>query len=148
MRARALIVVLAIALSACAVAAQHDPAARSPDALQLAGTQWRFVRVAGHAVASGVNATLDFERNGHVSGHAGCNGFGGPWDASNGALHFGDLISTQMACLQPSGAMQTEQGVFAALRNTADARIERRRLILLDARGTALAALSQQGDAQ
>jgi len=141
MRAHALIVVLAIALSACAVAAQHDQAARAPDALQLAGTQWRFAKLNGHDVPPGVNATLKFERNGHVSGHAGCNGYGGPWEASNGALHFGGMISTKMACLQPAGAMQTEHDVFAALQETEHAQMQGHALLLMDAGGTALATL-------
>jgi heat shock protein HslJ len=148
MRARSLIVVLAVALSACALAAPRDPVVASPDALQLAGTQWRFVELDGHVVPPKVNATLRFESNGHVSGHAGCNGYGGPWLASNGALRFGGMISTKMACLQPSGAMQTEQGVFAALRDTARARMQGHELVLLDARGAALATLQAQAGSQ
>lgn len=148
MRARFLILVLAVGLSACAMAAQHSQASFSPDALQLAGTQWKFVKLDGHDVPPGVNATLNFERNGHVSGHAGCNGYGGPWTASNGTLHFGGMISTKMACLQPAGAMQTERGVFAALRETAGARMRNHRLMLLDANGSALATLEPQGGSQ
>lgn len=148
MRTHALTFVLAIALSACAVAAQNDQVPPSPDALQLAGTQWKFDKLDGHDVPSGVDATLNFERNGHVSGHAGCNGYGGPWEASNGALHFGDMISTKMACLQPSGAMQTEHDVFAALRETARARIRDQRLVLLDGNGSALATLESRGVSQ
>lgn len=148
MRTRVLIVILAVALSACAVAGQRRPATLSPNALQLADTQWRFVKVGGHDVPSGVNATLKFESNGHVSGHAGCNGYGGPWEASNGALHFGGMISTKMACLQPAGAMQAERGVFEALRETASARTQDQQLILLDANGAALATLQARGGSQ
>jgi heat shock protein HslJ len=149
MRARALIVVLAIALNACAMAAQnHQASTKSPDALQLAGTQWKFVKLDGHDVPSGFNATLNFERNGHVSGHAGCNGYGGPWEASNGALHFGGMISTKMACLQPAGAMATERNVFAALRETAQARLQGHSLVLLDAEGAPLATLEPQPASQ
>ncbi|HET6913312.1 MAG TPA: META domain-containing protein [Rhodanobacteraceae bacterium] len=148
MRTRVLIVVLAVALSACAMAAQQDPAAPSPDALQLAGTQWKFVKLNGHGVPHGVNATLNFERNGHVSGRAGCNGYGGPWEASNGALHFGGMISTKMACLAPPGAMQTERDVFESLRATEHARMQHRQLILLDASGAALATLDPRDGSQ
>ena len=130
------------------MAASHDPAPGAPDALQLAGTHWRFVEAGGHDVPTGVNATLVFESNGHVSGHAGCNGYGGPWSASNGALHFGGMISTKMACLQPAGAMSTEHEVFATLGNTARARMQQGRLILLDANGAVLATLEPQGGSQ
>lgn len=148
MSVRVLVVILAIALSACAMAAQDGRVAPSPDALKLAGTHWKFVTLDGHEVPSGVNATLNFERNGHVSGHAGCNGYGGPWSASNGALHFGGMMSTKMACLQPAGVMQIEHEVYAAFGATAAARMQDGRLILLDANGMALAALQPQGGSQ
>lgn len=128
-------------LTACASAA---PRASAPSPLQLAGTQWHFVKLEGHDVPAVVKATLVFESNGHVSGHAGCNGYGGPWMASNGALHFGGMISTKMACLEPAGAMQTEHDVFAALRETARARMQDGDLILLDANGAARATLQPQ----
>lgn len=145
MPTRSLILLLAVALSACALAAPQDPAAGSPDALQLAGTQWRFVKLDGHEVPPAVNATLRFESNGHVSGHAGCNGYGGPWMASNGALHFGGMLSTKMACLEPAGAMSAEREVFAALRDTVQAHLQGHQLVLLGADGAALATLQPQG---
>jgi heat shock protein HslJ len=147
MRTRALVVVLAVALSACAMAARQDQAP-SPDALQLAGTHWRFVTVDGHDVPPAVKATLVFESDGHVSGHAGCNGYGGPWMAGSGTLHFGGMISTKMACLQPAGAMATERNVFAALRETAQARLQGHSLVLLDAEGAPLATLEPQPASQ
>lgn len=146
MRARSLVLVLAVVLSACATAAQRGPASRPPDALQLAGTHWRFVELGGRDVPSAVKATLVFESNGHVSGHAGCNGYGGPWMASNGALHFGGMISTKMACMEPPGAMSTEHDVFDALRDTSRASLRDGQLILLDANGAALATLQAQRD--
>lgn len=129
-------------LAACASAAPRAPA---PGPLQLAGTQWKFVKVDGHDVPPAVKATLVFESNGHVSGHAGCNSYGGPWTASNGALNFGGMLSTKMACLEPAGAMSTEREVFAALRDTARARMQGQELVLLDANGAALATLQAQG---
>lgn len=131
-------------LIACASAAPQT----TPGPLRLAGTRWHFVRLDGHDVPGTVHATLRFESNGHVSGHAGCNGYGGPWMASNGALHFGGMISTKMACLQPQGAMSTEREVFAALRDTARAQIQRGQLVLLDEKGAALATLQAQGGSQ
>ncbi|HET9835336.1 MAG TPA: META domain-containing protein [Rhodanobacteraceae bacterium] len=141
MSARLLVLVLAAALSACAGA---GPQASVPGPLRLAGTQWRFVRLDGHKVPPAVKATLVFESNGHVSGRAGCNSYGGPWSASNGALHFGGMISTKMACLQPAGAMQAEQAVFAALREAVRAQMRDGRLILLNANGDPLALLQPQ----
>ena len=148
MRVRSLLtLLLAVALSACAgaFAATQDPAVGPPDALQLAGTQWRFVKLDGRDVPTGVKATLRLESNGHASGRAGCNSYGGPWTASNGALNFGGMLSTKMACLEPAGTMSTEREVFAALRATARARMQGQELVLLDAKGAALAILKAQG---
>lgn len=146
MRPIALAFAFVTMLAACATAAPRvsAPQASAPTPLQLADTQWRFVKLAGHVVPPGVNATLKFESNGHVSGHAGCNGYGGPWAASNGALHFGGMISTKMACLEPAGAMQTEREVFAALRETRRARMHGRDLVLAGANGATLATLQPE----
>lgn len=141
MRPIAFVFAVTLFLAACASAA---PQASAPSPLQLAGTQWRFVHVAGHDVPPAVKATLVFESNGHVSGRAGCNGYGGPWSASNGALHFGSMISTKMACLEPAGAMQIEHDVFATLRETSLAHMRDGRLVLLDANGAVLATLQSQ----
>jgi heat shock protein HslJ len=146
MRTLPLVLILAVGLGACAVAVQRDPAGDPP--LQLAGTRWHFIKAAGHDIPPAVRATLAFGSDGHVSGHAGCNGYGGPWTASNGALHFGGMISTKMACLQPAGAMQAEHDVFAALREAAAARMRDRQLILLDANGAAIATLEAQDGSQ
>lgn len=145
MRAIGSVFATMLLLSACAGAA---PWGAAPAPLQLAGTQWRFMKVAGHDVPPVVKATLAFESNGHVSGHAGCNGYGGPWTASDGALHFGGMISTRMACLEPAGAMQTERDVFAALRETVRARLGDRRLVLLDDKGAEIATLEPPSGSQ
>lgn len=155
MRPTALIFALTITLSGCAASAAHDdpPAAaytssasQSPSessaALQLAKTHWHFVQIDGKPVPPGVNATLGFGADGHVWGYAGCNSYGASWQSTgNGDLHFGAVLSTRMACLQPAGAMQTERGVFDVMDNTARARMDGGDLVLMDANGAKLATL-------
>ena len=62
----------------------------------------------------------------------------------DGALHFGQMLSTKMACLQPAGAMETERGVMDTLGQTAHARIDNGEMTLLDVTGAALATLQIQ----
>lgn len=120
------------------------PTSASPDApvsTNLAGTQWRFVAVAGIAVPADVRTTLRL-REGRASGHAGCNSFGASWQfVEGGGIRFSQLMSTRMACIRPAGAMQVERGVVAALRHAARAERQGGRLVLLDAAGKVLAVL-------
>lgn len=155
MRSMPLAVAVVFTLSGCATSSAHDPApaavdkppaavsvpaASSPSA--FANTHWRFVEVAGKPLPANVDATLTFNADRHVSGHAGCNGFGGAYQHdADGALRFGAILSTKMACLQPPGAMQAEQGIFDALSRAARARKDGATLLLQDANGATLAAL-------
>lgn len=158
MRAIAFTLIAALLVGGCAIAAQPDavPAggaamvaaptgvAASKSALaHLDGTHWRFERVAGARVPAAVTATLRFA-NGHASGKAGCNAYGAKYEvAANGAAQFQQTLSTKMACLQPKGAMQVEQGIFAAFRQAAKLEWRGGELVMLDARGHALAALTR-----
>lgn len=167
MRNISLLLATTMILGACAASDAHDPVVAAPPAagalaapqqsapapgasasaavatgaLQLAGSHWQFSRINGQVVAAGAHATLAFDANGHASGHAGCNSYGGSYQQSANTLHFGALLSTKMACLLPAGAMQTEQAVFNAMRATAGARMDGSNLILLDADGNPLATL-------
>jgi uncharacterized lipoprotein YbaY/heat shock protein HslJ len=57
-------------------------------------------------------ATLAFEED-RVAGFSGCNGFGGPYQATAGTITFGNLISTLIACDDPINSQ--EQAIFGAL---------------------------------
>lgn len=143
-----------LVVSGCSAQTTRDPAAApaAPSAaaaapssgaaaMNLDGSNWRFVEVAGAAVPPKVTASLRF-RHGRASGKAGCNAYGAGYHiAADGTASFQRAMSTKMACLQPAGAMQAEHGVFAALQHTA--RVERNggSLTLLDASGQALAKL-------
>ncbi|MBS0432874.1 MAG: META domain-containing protein [Proteobacteria bacterium] len=141
MRLVAFALAAAIILSGCASAA---PQGGTP-APQLAGTQWRFVALHGEKIPEDIQATLRFDDKGRASGNGGCNHYGGTYLAGNDdALHFGEMISTRMACLQPAGAMETERGVLDALSHTAHARLQDGGMTLLDVAGTELATLQAQ----
>lgn len=139
MRLSSLWLASAIVLGGCASA---SPASAPSTAVQLAGTQWHFVALRDKPIPDGVHATLRFDDRGRVSGRGGCNSYGGTFLSGNdGTLHFGQMMSTRMACLQPAGAMETEHGVLQALNDTAHARVQDGGMTLLDVTGTALATL-------
>ena len=152
MRRYAFALAMAIVLTGCAIASPQSTALQSgspkpvsPTAPQLAGTQWRFVSVHGNAIPDDVHATLRFDDKGHASGRAGCNGYGASLLAGgDGALHFSQILSTRMACLQPAGAMDAERGVMDVLNHTAHARVQNDEMTLLDVTGVPLATLKPQ----
>jgi putative lipoprotein len=142
MRAFVFMLAAMMILTGCASAASQ---ASAPAAPQLSGTQWSFVALHGTPIPQDVHATLRFDDQGHASGRAGCNGYGASFLAGgDGALHFGQMLSTKMACLQPAGAMDTERGVMDVLGHTAHARIQKGEMTLLDVTGASLATLRRQ----
>ncbi len=152
MREVALLLLAALSITGCAAQARRDftpgmaaSAARAGSVADLRGTEWRFIEVEGTAVPSGVIATLHL-RDGRASGNAGCNAYGASWETSaDGGIHFGETLSTKMACLEPAGAMQVERGIFDALQHAARVRRGGGRLVLLDASGQPLAMLVPEG---
>jgi len=71
-----------------------------------------------------------------VNGFAGCNSFSGAFDADGDSVRIGPLMSTRRFCgedEEPDGpsVMEQEAALLAALENSATARLEGDRLILL-----------------
>lgn len=152
MRPVSVLLMAALAVTGCAAQAARDPApvqaasaaSSASTPANLDGTEWRFVELDGAAVPTGVNATLRFN-HGRAAGRAGCNAYGARYQiAADGTAEFAQTLSTKMACLQPVGAMQVEQGVFKAFRNTAKVMIVNGELVMLDAAGKPLAKLQRQ----
>ena len=152
MRPIFVILMAALAVTACAAQAARDPvpapaapAASSiePTQANLDGTEWHFVEIGGQPVPAGVNATLRL-REGHASGRSGCNAYGARYHvAADRTATFTQTLSTKMACLQPAGAMHVEQDVFNAFRHTAKVAIVNGELVMLDASGKPQAKLQR-----
>lgn len=86
----------------------------------LAGTSWTVVSYnngenAVVSVLSGSSPSVEFGEDGSVSGSGGCNRFTGTVTAEEGALTFGPLATTQMACADPEGVMEQETAFLTAL---------------------------------
>jgi len=111
---------------------------------ELANTRWRPVRIGDRAV----NVSADQHEpwieldpaSKRVVGSGGCNRIGGSFEAGNGTLRFGTLISTRMIC--PS--MSNETAFFKALDATRRYRLLGRMLELLDDHGNLLARLEER----
>jgi heat shock protein HslJ len=128
-----------LALSACA---QPDRSDDDSSAETLVGTEWQLSEISGAPVAS--DAWLAFESGGMVSGHAGCNQFGGDYDRDGTGLMFSNISATMMACTDP-GRMSTEAGFLAALQATELAVASDGVLELRNRQGDLLATLVRRG---
>jgi putative lipoprotein len=109
---RSTVAIMLAAFTACAQAADDpgdDRAREVPGetsevapgggaASPLSGTVWRLQDIAGEAVLPDVEATIQFEVEGCVSGRASCNQFGGSASVSGESITFEPLILTRMAC--------------------------------------------------
>lgn len=80
----------------------------------LAGTSWRLIEIDGQLVPEGVDATINFEEGGQVSGTSGCNQYGGAYSVDGGQISFPEIAMTEMDCLE-DGIMQLELTFIDAL---------------------------------
>lgn len=88
----------------------------------LAGTSWALVSYGNQGseipLVADSQVTLQFGAQGGVSGNAGCNSFGGTYQATAGSIQFSEIISTLMACLSEN-VMQQEHDFLGALNQAA-----------------------------
>ena len=110
----------------------------------LANNRWRPVRIGEQTVIMPGQErepwiVLD-ARSKRVTGSGGCNRISGSYQAGNGTLRFGPMISTKMAC----PAMEIETEFLRALENTRRYRIVGRVLELVDEHGRLLAQLEER----
>ncbi|MCC7207553.1 MAG: META domain-containing protein [Anaerolineae bacterium] len=102
---------------------------------ELEGTNWNLVSLGGqNAVASAQPVTLQFLAGGNVAGNAGCNTYGGAYEASGQQLTFGQLISTLRAC-EPMAVMQQESDYLTALQSGGTYQIDGNRLTITSVDG-------------
>ncbi|HEY7288526.1 MAG TPA: META domain-containing protein [Vicinamibacterales bacterium] len=105
----------------------------------LEGTYWKAVELAGAPTPvqdPTREAHLEFHADGRVSGSDGCNRLAGTFQRNGDRLTFGQMIGTQMACIDPSG---NEAPFREALRVAGRLRLAGDRLELMDANGTRVA---------
>jgi heat shock protein HslJ len=89
--------------------AQTDPAS-------LRGVKWVCVSIDADAMTSAEPITLDFNKDGTVTGFSGINRFSAPYTAGTGSLTFGPIAATRMGGSAES--MGQEQRFLQALAKT------------------------------
>ncbi len=113
----------------------------APEGGSLAGSSWELSMLQGQPLVPGTHISLVFEDDAQLGGFAGCNSYGGPYQSSaQGGFTPGNMASTQMACMEPAGAMEQEGAYLQALSAATSYRIVGERLELLAADGTVLLA--------
>ena len=89
------------------VAVPADPSASGAASLESPiGPEWLLVALDGNEDLGGVVPTLRFAEDGSVEGFAGCNRFSGEATLEEGAVSFGPLASTRMACGAPADTIE------------------------------------------
>jgi heat shock protein HslJ len=73
-------------------------------------------------------AGITFNEDGTLTGHSGCNGFGGKYAVEGDQVTFSEVVSTLMACDEPR--MSQENVVHQVLTDTATYKIEGNKLTL------------------
>lgn len=128
------VLVFALLLTACSGEA---------GAPSLAGTSWVLEQMNGQPIVENTAPTLTFRNEKESGGNASCNSFGGEYEARDGKLTFGPLMSTLMACLEP-GVMEQEAAYLAALQSAVSYRVEGGKLLISDASGALVLVFGPQ----
>ena len=124
MTTRALLVLCALGLAACATPPGPGVAAA---ATPLAGTRWVGV-AEGNADAQTL-PRLEFSAGGRLAGYTGCNMMSGSWREEGGEARFGPILATKRFCAGPEG--EVEKRVMAALAPGARGVRDGSRLVLI-----------------
>ncbi len=68
---------------------------------EITGIKWRAVAVGEEAIPANSGIYIQFEVDGSIKGHAGCNGFFGSLEQRQSGVGVGPLGATRMACPDP-----------------------------------------------
>jgi heat shock protein HslJ len=68
---------------------------------EITGIKWRAVSVGEEAIPANSGIYIQFEVDGSIEGHAGCNGFFGSLEQRDSGVGVGPLGATRMACPDP-----------------------------------------------
>jgi len=130
------LIALGLVLSACGVGGAS---------VELKGSSWKLVSYGpvGNQVpaAAGITTSLDFGKDGTVSGNMGCNSFGGNFELKNGKLVFSQMISTMMACQGPQ--MAQEDAALKVMNGSVSFQVDGSTLTIYDASGANAITLSK-----
>lgn len=147
-----ILLIAVLALAACAPAngevggEQGGDTGESPLAPaqpDLTGTSWQLELMLGQPPIEGTTPTLAFTDT-ELVGDTGCNQYTGTYELDGTAFTVGDLIQTEMACLEPEGVMDQEFTYLSTLASAASVNLVDGQLEILDANGNVMLTYSQQ----
>lgn len=104
---------------------------------EITGIKWRAVSVGEEAIPANSDIYIQFEVDGSIKGHAGCNGFFGSLEQRDSGVGVGPLGATRMAC--PDPIMSRELTFIDAVQKMASFQSTSDTLSLLDEESDVLA---------
>ena len=104
---------------------------------EIIGYKWRPVTVGDDSIPDDSGIFIQFEVDGGIDGHAGCNGFFGSLQQSVSGIEVGPLGATRMAC--PDAIMEREMTFLDAVQRTRGFEVSRGSMNLLDEDDSVLA---------
>ena len=96
----------------------------------MTGVTWRPAYIGAETLPEDSGMFVQFEVDGSIAGHGGCNRFTGSFESTETGVTVGPLASTRMACPEP--IMSREQSFLDALQNSTAFEINDDRLRCLD----------------
>ena len=96
----------------------------------LTDVHWRPTYVGAEAIPEDAGLWVQFEVDGSIKGHAGCNSFFGSLETTDDGIKVGSLGSTRMACPEP--IMDRESAYLSALQRGTLFEVSGERMSCLD----------------
>ena len=115
------------------------PAARANAGREMTKTNWTLQSYTDSTgvhipIRSRTGITALFDREGHLSGNAGCNWYGGTYQTRDYRITISGTSSTEMFCQEP-GVMEQESAFLASLSKVSAFRVSESSLNFYDAAG-------------
>jgi heat shock protein HslJ len=128
-----------IGLLVLMVVVLNYPAQRENAGLMMTRTNWTLQSLADNtgiliSARSGTNVTAMFDREGRMSGNAGCNGYTARYQTLEYSINITGMSSTKMVCHGP-GVMEQESAFLDDISRTVSFRIGESSLKFYDANG-------------
>ncbi len=103
---------------------------------EVTGINWRPVTVGDEAIPEDSGLYIQFEVDGSIKGHGGCNGFFGSLEQIDSGIGVGPLGATRKAC--SAATMSLETAFMDAVQKTRDIKTSGDGMSLLDEDGSVL----------
>ena len=96
----------------------------------LTGVRWRPTYVGAESIPEDAGMYVQFEVDGSINGHAGCNSFFGSLEKTESGVKVGPIGATRMACEEPK--MSLETSFISALQQSTNFDVSGGRMRCLD----------------